>query len=102
VKTLRKNGSEISRLGSGAEPADRIVWGKADTVFVKEKARAAPNRGQPPQPYSIGIKSIAKKTSLIPEAGCGQSPQKAILEMPYFWCKKIRIGCINTSAMVIL
>ena len=94
--------AEIPGLGSGAEPADRIVWRKADTVFVKEKARAAPNRGQPPQPYSIGIKSIAKKTSLIPEAGCGQSPQKAILEMPYFWCKKIRIGCINTSAMVIL
>ena len=29
-----------------------------------------------PQPYSVGIYSIAGKPNLIPEAGCGQSPRK--------------------------
>ena len=33
--------AEIPGLGSGAEPADRSIWGKADGVFIRKKARAA-------------------------------------------------------------
>jgi hypothetical protein len=67
--------SEIPWLGSGAKPVDRIIWGKADGVFIKKKK---PGR----------LTLTENRPSLIPEAGCGQSPQKAVLEMPFFEAKK--------------
>ena len=48
-------------------------------------------KGQPPQPYSIGIQSITKKPSLIPEAGCGQSPQKSVLWDVFIFVQKNQV-----------
>lgn len=33
--------SEIPRLGPGIESADCALWGAADPVFIKEKAKVA-------------------------------------------------------------
>ena len=62
-------------MGSGVEQVDRIIWGKADGIFIKKK-----------KPWRLTL--TENRPSLIPEAGCGQSPQKAVLEMPFFEAKK--------------
>lgn len=76
---------EIPWLGSGAEPVDRIIWGKADGVFIRKKK---PGRliltESRPSLIPSALKVLPEKPSLIPEVGCGQSPQKAVLEMPFF------------------
>ncbi len=51
----------LQKLGSGAEPADRPVRGAAHSVSVKEKAGTSHfMKNVPAQPYSIGIRSIAR------------------------------------------
>ena len=44
---------------------------------------------------------LPENPSLIPEAGCGQRPQKAMDTMPYFDAKKYKL-CIESCRMVIL
>lgn len=76
---------EIPWLGSGAESVDRIIWGKADGVFIRKKksGRLTVTESRPSLIPSA-FKVLPGKPSLIPEAGCGQSPQKAVLEVPFF------------------
>ena len=69
---------EIPWMGSGAEPVDCIIWGKADRVFIRKKkpGRLTLNEGRPSLIPSA-FKGLPENPSLIPEAGCGQSPQKS-------------------------
>ena len=79
---------EIPWLGSGAESADRIIWGKADGVFIRKKkpGRLTLTESRPSLIPSA-FKGLPEKPSLIPEAGWGKSPQKAVLEVPFFDAK---------------
>jgi len=47
-------------------------------------------KGQPPQPYSIGIESIARKAQSYSGGRVWAEPIKADFEMSLFLCKKIR------------
>ena len=51
-------------MGSGVEQVDRIIWGKADGIFIKKK-----------KPWRLTL--TENRPSLIPEARRGQSPQKS-------------------------
>ena len=62
-KRSKEMDSEVPELGSGPEPADRAIWRTADTVSIKRKSQGGHNSIiWPPQPYSIGIYSIARKS----------------------------------------
>ena len=70
--------TEIPGMGSGAEPADRAVWGKADCAFIKEKKPGRHTLTESrPGAIPWALKVLPEKPSPIPEAGCGQSPQKS-------------------------
>ena len=68
----------LPQLGPGTQPADSPLRGAADTIPVEKESlgQGAMEKCRCPQPYSVGIYSIAGKPNLIPEAGCGQSPRK--------------------------
>ena len=42
-------------------------------------------------PYPFGIYSIPRKSQLIPEAGCGQSPRKGIADAVICAAKNFKI-----------
>lgn len=54
---------------------------------------------KPPHSCSLSIPSafilLPEISDPIPEVGCGQSPQKAIIMMPYLSCKKIENDVYN-------
>ena len=45
--------------------------------------------------YTLLKDSFKDISDPIPEVGCGQSPQKAIIMMPYLSCKKIENDVYN-------
>ena len=65
-------------MGSGVEQVDRIIWGKADGIFIRKKkpGRLTLTESRPSLIPSA-LKVLPENPSLIPEAGCGQSPQKS-------------------------
>ena len=84
----------LPQLGPGTQPADSPLRGAADTIPVEKESlgQGAMEKCRCPQPYSVGIYSIAGKPNLIPEAGCGQSPRKRAVRMLYFSSKKVDIS----------
>lgn len=50
----------LPELGPGAEPDDCPLWRQAYPVPVKRKSRDTISYQEMPQPYSIGISSIAR------------------------------------------
>ena len=74
----------LPELGSGTEPADRPVRGAAYPVPVKGKAGMSYSiRTFQPNLILSALVVLPGLSSLILEAGCGQSPRKArLLLMP--------------------
>ena len=64
-------------MRSGAEPDDCIVRGASDPVFIKKKKSGRfPQTSDRPNLIPLALKVLLGKPNLIPETGCGQSPQK--------------------------
>lgn len=75
--------TEIPELGSGAEPADRPVWGAAHLLPVKRKGGNGSTQKQSiPGPIPSASVLLPQTPNPIPEAECGQSPQKSNMQMP--------------------
>ncbi len=91
--------AEVSELGSGIESADCPVWRTAHCLSVREKKSRNGEALLSPSfllsVYSFGIYIIARNFRSYSEVGCGQSPQKAIIMMPYLSCKKIENDVYN-------
>ena len=80
---------KIPWLGSGAEPVDRPVWGKADPVFIKRKARAAPNkRTAAPALFHRHSEHCRKNPALFLRPGVGGAHQKHALRGLCFGARK--------------
>ena len=87
--------AEISKLGSGIESADCLVWRTAYQLSVKkEKQEWICSKADHSRFLSIPSAFVLLPgfPDSIPEVGCGQRPQKAINTMPYLSCKKIKKG----------
>ena len=87
--------AEISKLGSGIESADCLVWRTAYQLSVKkEKQERRCSKAHHSRFLSIPSAFVLLPgfPDSIPEVGCGQRPQKAINTMPYLSCKKIKKG----------
>lgn len=81
---------EVPELGSGAEPADCPVWGTSVKVFIKEKLEGHPLNcaATPASLIPSAFILLPENPSLIPEAGCGQSPRTDFLLLMPDWCAK--------------
>ncbi len=80
----------LPELESGAEPADRPLWGTAHAVFVNGKSWNVTILRKTLQLYPIlsALAVLPELPILILEAGCGQSPRKAFLPlMPILYAK---------------
>ena len=70
----------IPQLGPGPQPADSPLWGPADTISVNWKAwgRALWKGATVPSLIPSASIALPGNPNLIPEAGCGQSPQSLV------------------------
>ena len=87
--------AEISKLGSGIESADCLVWRTAYQLSVKkEEQEWICSKADHSRFFSIPSTFVLLPgfPDSIPKVGCGQRPQKAINTMSYLSCKKIKKG----------
>ena len=68
--------AEVPELGPGLEPVNYPVWGTAHTAPVKKTGVAVSENPCHPSLISSAFILLPENPSLIPEAGCGQSPRK--------------------------
>ncbi len=79
----------LQELGSGTEPDDRPLWGKAYPVPVKKEKpghHALSKRCPGLIPSALAV--LPENPSLIPEAGCGQRPHNISFLLMPDWCAK--------------
>ena len=92
-KCSQEMDTEISELGSGVESADLSCMENGLPISVrKEKQEWICSKADHSRFLSIPshLYYLPEFPYSIPEVGCGQSPQKAIIMMPYLSCKKNR------------
>lgn len=82
--------AEVPELGPGSEPADGAVRGTAHETPVKRTGMAVSENPCHPSHIPSAFILLPESPSLIPEAGCGQRPQKAIRQNACLPCKKSR------------
>ena len=97
----KKMDLEIPRMGSGAEPAGCPVRRAADGSFIKRSGWQQPKTCHPiliPSAFIL----LPEYPILIPEVGCGQSPQKGNKITCLFVMQKDQKRCIDFIQLVIL
>ena len=88
----------VPQLGPGAEPADSPLRGEADTIPIKKESlgQGTLKKRCCPQPYSVGIYSIAGKPQPYSRGRVWAEPTKRSNRDALFLVQKNRNLCIKT------
>ena len=99
-----KMDAAVPQLGPGAEPADSPLRGEADTIPIKKKSlgQGTFRKRCCPQPYSVGIYSIAGKPQSYSRGRVWAEPTKRSNQDALFLVQKNRNLCIITCKLAIL